>query len=707
MSRPSLPAVLPIAIAAALGFPVSAAQVGAVDDRVKLPTVEVRAAAAHAADRAAPPEIEDGRITAGKKADRIEMDQQAAVVNDNYRQLLARAPGLLISEQPVPSHHNVNYRGLGDPHESEFVLFAVDGIPVMSDWFGYSTLYFTPPAQQVERIDFVRGGGSLLFGPQPGPVVNLIRRGAEIGDAPRGRVDLMAGSDGLAAGYAELAGGGDQHGWFLSANQAASDGQRRDGNGHYEVQGLRGAFLWQPDAKSSWEADFSAFRSHSDEPGRLSLAQFLADPMQTTTPTNKIWIDRVETSLRHQRALGESSKLTAKLYHWYKDRFSRRAANSPANAPLPAFTTFDRQQFHVTAADLRLLTEWGSQHSLTFGTTLYNSDSPRTQSRNADLLAEDGNQPRFAQQRDNAYGAVFIENAFRLGEWTLVPGLRQERMIMRIEEPLRLASLNRPAIFRTFARNETLLGFGASRTLGEHWRAYGNISQGYRPMRYDDIGNPTAELAGSNDPMPSRAMNYEIGLRGSPLRGVTLDASLFRIDIEDRIEQRFVNITDVERINSGDARHQGMEFAVEWNLLAARGNGDALTLYANGSLLDAEIVRSSIPALLGRTPQYAPEKVLRAGLLWVDADGGRLSLTGIHTSEQFWQDSNLGTATLPGRIAPVTVWDVAGEWPLAEGLTLLGGINNLGDRVYSTRIRTDGMEVAPRRSSYLGVRWVF
>jgi len=697
----------PLTVVIALALPVFAAPALAsvADDRVLLPVVEVRVDAASSADAQAPPELEDGKINAGRKTTRVELGEQPAIIDNNYRQVLARTPGLLLSEQPIPSHYNVNYRGLGDPHESEFVLFAVDGVPVLSDWFGYPTLYFTPPAQQLKRVDLIRGGSGLLYGPQIGPVVNLMRRGPQIGDASRSRLDLVAGSNALRSSYAETAGGSARSGWFLSANHTSSDGDRAHSG--YAVQGARAAFLWQPDERQSWDFDFGAYRSDANEPGRLSLAQFTADPLQSTTLTNQIGIDRSDFSVRHQRAFGEASHLTAKVFHWYQDRASRRASASAFGAPLPAFTTFDRQQFQVSGFDARVLTEWGGNHTLNWGTTLYSGDSPRAQSRNTDLQADAGTELRFAQQRDTNYGAAFIENAFRIGEWTLVPALRQERLVMRIEEPQRLAGLRRDAINQTFGRNETLLGFGATRTLGAHWRLYGNASQGYRPMRYDDIGNPTAALSTDNDPLPSRAENLELGLRGNPAAGWFVDLSVFRVKLNDKIEQQLVNATDIERVNSGDARHQGLEFQVEWNLWSGRDTANALTLYANGSLLDASITRSANLSLIGRTPQYAPDRILRGGLLWNAENGAKLAISGTHVSTQFWQDSNLGTALLPAQIPSHSVWDVASEWPVTEGLTVLAGVNNVSDRSYSSRLRSDGIEVAPRRSSYLGLRFGF
>ncbi len=701
---------LSFALSVLLTGTVSAEQIGISGDRIVLPTVEVRAQAKHAADSKAPPDLIDGIVIGGKKATRIELSEQPAIVDNNYRQLLARLPGLMISEQPIPSHHNVNYRGLGDPHESEFVLFTVDGINVMGDWFGYSTLYFTPPAQRIQSIDFIRGGSGLMHGPQPGPVIDFVLRRPETGAPDRRRLDAQIGSDGFSGVYAELAGGEGRFGWLFDAYQNRSDGQRR--NSAYEVQGGSAALLFQPDPNQSWDFNVSVFRSESQEPGRLSLAQFQADPMQTTTPTNLIWIDRAQVDIHYQRALGDNSQLTAKLWHSYMGRFSRRATNTAPGAPLPAFTTFDNHRYHNTSADARLLTEWGSDHSLVVGATAYVGDSPRSQKRSTNLFAEEGDTLRFAQQRDNTYVALFAENIFRVGDWTLVPALRQERLVMRIEEPVKLASLRRPALDRAFIRNKTLLGFGASRELGENWRAYGNASQGYRPMRYDDIGNPALELAGLNNPELGHSENFEIGLRGSPVNGVFVDVSLFRVDLNDKIERRLLPGTmDFEHINSGDARHQGLEFAVDWNVLANSATGDALTLFVNGSLLDAEIVRTTLPGFLGNTPQSAPERILRAGLLWQGAAGQRAALTGKHVSEQFWRDDNRGTgvgaARLPATMDAYTVWDLSAEWPLGESVTVLGGVTNIADEIFSSRIRTDGIDVAPRRASYLGLRLTF
>lgn len=122
------------------------------------------------------PDIQQGRIFAGKKTSVVELSEQPTLIEPNLRQMFATLPGLFVSEQKIPSIYNVNYRGLGDPHESEFVAFYQDNVPLGANMFGYPTMYYMPGAQRIERVEFIRGGSGLLYGPQIGPVVNFVTR---------------------------------------------------------------------------------------------------------------------------------------------------------------------------------------------------------------------------------------------------------------------------------------------------------------------------------------------------------------------------------------------------------------------------------------------------------------------------------------------------------------------------------------------------
>jgi Fe(3+) dicitrate transport protein len=514
-------------------------------------------------------DIDAGKVLAGKKSTVVKLDEQPTIANNELRQAFARLPGLLLSEQQIPGHFNVNYRGLGDPHESEFVSFFENGVPLASDWFGYPTMYYLTPIDRVDRIVFVRGGSSLLYGPQPGPSVDFITRAPD----PDGELSLrsrhVGGEDGLYATYNELSGGSGDFGWRVSYDQRRYDGTRD--NADVDVTGADVSLFWRQSDDASWRFDYTRYESENGEAGRMPGNVYASQPDFTSTPFNRLWIERDMGVLTHSRAFNDVTRLEAKLWHAKQDRFSRRQPRQlPNTLPVNVFTSFDRQEFQSTGIDARVAHDFGSNHTFTFGATHYVDDSPRSQ-RNVpqpELLPVTG----FRQQRDTDYAALFAEAVLRFDRLSLMPAARFEWLAYDIFEPETLRVLVRDPIDDTFEQNVPLFGLGATYDFVESGlQGYANLSEGYRPMRFDDVASPTADLSLDNDPDVADTMNYEIGLRGAPTDGLFFDVSVFRIEFDDKIEQRQVGPNEVIRINSGDARHQGVELAAEYDFLAGRG----------------------------------------------------------------------------------------------------------------------------------------
>src|SRR3954470_4105106 len=79
-----------------------------------------------------------------------------------------------------------------------------------------------------------------------------------------------------------------------------------------------------------------------------------------------------------------------------------------------------------------------------------------------------------------------------------------------------------------------------------------------------------------------------------------------------------------------------------------------LLVVTNAQILDAEFTESEqiIPGsggktLVGNEPAYAPNPVIKVGITFKRDKCFNVTLTAVHVSEQFWQDSNLGSASIP------------------------------------------------------------
>lgn len=315
-------------------------------------------------------EVDGPLITVTKKTSITKVENIPTVVDNNMRALFAQTPGLFYSEQQTPGQMNLSYRGIGNPQESEFVTVLLDGIPLESDWIGYPTIYTFPLPQTLEQVQLIRGGSSLLYGPEPPPVVNLISR-KPVADRPlAGYSENVVGSNGLFATFNQLSGTSGVWDYLVDANYRKTDGQRD--NGDSTLKGMDLHIGYRPDENAYTALDFHVYDLNTGDPGKLNYSQFVTDQDQSPTPFNRVWTQRYILSLTHDRHLDEDTEVVAKVWTGYQDN----AARSQDRGNPPTTATVQDDQFRFAGLDARLVRHWGRGNAFTVGTTLYHSDAP-------------------------------------------------------------------------------------------------------------------------------------------------------------------------------------------------------------------------------------------------------------------------------------------------------------------------------------------
>lgn len=652
-------------------------------------------------------EVNGTKITVTKKTSVTKLDLLPTIVNDNQRELFSRTPGLFVSEQQTATQFNMSYRGLGNPQESEYVLVLQDGIPVSTDWIGFPTLYYMPLPQSLEEVQLIRGGSSLLYGPEPAPAVNLVSKRPAASQPFGAYTENVIGSDGLFSSYNTIEGSSGPFSGRANFSSVMSDGQRDNGQSR-TIQG--DAYLaYRPNKSSLWYLDLHAHDASSGDPGKLGYAQYLVDPDQAVTPFNHDWVRRTSVVLGNESALPGGWRSEAKLWASWQDLYQRSA---PVGASPPT-TTLQDEAFHAQGLDWRLLKRWGEGNALTFGTTLYDDSAPFRQWTSTDIAAPRGSEdgtPRLDQSRNDWYGAIFAENVFRLpGRWHVVPSFRLDHETIRIDETVRPPNLVRPLIKQSVSRTIPMFGLGAGFDFGNQNETYFSISQGYRPVRFFDVASPFSNVNPGGVPAASKSLSWEAGVHGTPVKGLFYDTSLFWIDFKNRIET--IVISPVESLfqNSGDTRHRGFEGEISYDLLAVRGGPLHLTAFANMSLLDAKFTRSNLANRVGNKPAFAPAVTAKYGISLRRDGRFNMSLAGSSVSSQYFQDSDLpvgapGTPNfIPAKIPAFTVLDLSGDWQLTRNIRLLGGVSNILDRKYYNRVFQNGIEPGTRRTVYAGI----
>jgi Fe(3+) dicitrate transport protein len=687
------------------------------------------------------PDVQQTRINAGKKTSVIDFDKMPQVQTDNYRQAFSQTPGLLVSELSNPSLLSVASRGIGDPHETQNLLVLKDGIPFVLDMFGYPTVYYVPPFEAVDRLEFVRGGASLLYGPQPSGSLNYVthlpRR-----DRPFGAfVQQTFGSDDLLSTYVSFDGTVNRVGYLGYFSRRSGDTFREE-NGDFETLGGSFKLVFTPgqrtqatvtegkataDKATTSDAtddggtriifNFDAYSADSGEPGGLTFAtgpralNYNENRDAAQNLFDRVRVERYQPSLTLEHEFQPGTVMTATAYGGYVSRFSKRQQGTGFGLT-PAGSSADNnliqlQEFYTAGADARLRHDWSwgaNTNTLTAGTTFYYSDSPFTTRRGNSPDAEDG-ELRQDVERESTYGALFVENKFTFGRFSIVPAARVELLSQSIDEKLNLGTgetltptseLSRESDFDAVP----LFALGLEYDFGANTEAYFNVAQGYKPKTYSDVVPLGVNDTISENLEPGETLTYELGIRGTPQPWLTFDTSLFLIDYDNRFGRVGSNLQNV-----GRSINRGWDISAEVDLVkaidTARGSRFAETfgsfsLYANVEFLDAEFTEGPLDGLV---PQYAPEYLLRTGAIYRWRDRVKVALMGTMVDEHFADDGNTENFHVPG----YSVWDLTAEAKVyKDRVRVLAGVNNLFDQDYYSRIRSNGIDPAYRRNYYAG-----
>lgn len=641
-------------------------------------------------------EVEGSKVYSGKKTAIINLEEAPVIVNNNFRQVLQKTPGLLLSEESTPLF-SVGYRGL-DPHRAQFTQVLKDGIPIHADMFGYPEAYYVPPTQVVDHIDFIHGGGSLMYGPQPGGALNFVTKDPY--EAPfRLETENSGGSHGLFSNYESVSGTQGSVGYYGYFHHRQAQGFR-DFNSQYDLEygGLKVNI--EQDPTLLWTLGWDSYHETHGEPGGLTRLQFDTDASVSTKLVDHFELNRHSGFIGFHKEISERTQVDVKGYGIYYERLSwRQRGGGFGTAPSGAAAStndIENQEFYTGGVDARLAHEYSafgsSEHVFTGGALYHHTTSPRLDSRGTTSDALDGFLRKDAD-RDLNYFSLFTENLFKFGRFSITPGIRLENVWQSIKENLNLDKTTVPLADEEEFDFEVLGGVGAQVEVTPDINLYSNFSQGYRPKVFvQSVPNGTNQVV-NEDLKDGHSWQVDAGVRGNILPYLSWDASYFYMEFDDQIGSATIGgLSSVQ--NVGDAKHQGVEVATELDL------GD-FSFFYNALFLDAEFTGGPNT---GKIPQYAADFIQRAGVQYDWMDRFKLRLGGTFVDDHFADDNNTTTRIVPS----YKVWDLTMELKVwKETVSIFGGINNIFNEKYFARVRSDGIDPADGRNYTGGMKIVW
>ena len=554
----------------------------------------------------------------------------ASTVNEAVMKLLG-VPGR--QDSYGGGDYALDLRGFGTTSDSNQVV-VLDGVRLNEADLGGTRLAGIP-IDSVERIEVLRGSGSVLYGEGATGGVIVITTKAGNGTARRNSATLYGavGSNDLRElrANATVASGGfslDLH------------GQRRETDNHRdnfrsETDGAGLSAQWSNDAVRLG-VRYARDALDTGLPGSLNAAQYAANPRQTTKPN-----DHASIRNEHSGVFAE-----AMLGNWQVGvdaGWREKSLDSVRPTSVYGYDV-DAQQLALKA---RHLSRWaGLQNSFVVG-----HDRGEC---NRDVRGTFG-----SSVADQTSRGWYLKDDLTLaGGARLSAGVRTEKLDKRVDDGFAPFSL---------AERETAWELGLSQPLSTTTTVWGRIGNSFRLANVDEFSftNPAVMIR------PQTSRDLETGMRWAQ-GAYKLEARLYRSNLTDEIgyDRNAPGPFGLgANVNFDPTRRQGLEIDGDWKLSHALSLGARLAL-RRSTFRDGPYSGKDVP--------LAPRRTLALRADWVPLAGHRVSGGVNFVGSQHPDFANV--CRMPAYTTADARYAVQ-----VKNMELSFGVNNLFDRDYYTQ----------------------
>jgi len=657
-------------------------------------------------------------VLKGRKVEIISVNTTSGnLVTNSARQIFSSIPGVQIWEQDA-TQVGIATRGFSPNRSWEFNV-RQNGYDISADPLGYPEAYFAPAFEALEKIEFIRGGASLAFGPQPGGMVNYVIRSNKEKKF-YGQFGQTAGSFGLLGSFAQF--GFNKGKWSFNSyvQYRQSNGYRQNSN--FNSLQYFSSLAYQISKNWSVNAEISGIDFKAKQAGGLTDLQFSTDPTQSNRARNWMTLPWLVPSIKlsylndsthsfsinvfalngQRNSVGFVKAINIKDEINLDGNLSNRQIDKDfyLNIGSEARYTYTKRMAkttHIISSGLRYFNGTTKRQQLGFGSN--GSDM------NFDLINSSSmfnRELNFANTNLAAYLEYNIE-LFKV--LNLRAGARAENISSnakgRIGFDVNGNELSIKENKRT--RNFILPALGAEFKVSNEIKIYGNASTFYRPVMFSDL-TPASILDSIDQNLKdANGYNFDLGIKGKIGNYFYADFSGFWVEYKNRIGNLPIvksNGTSAQyRSNLGESIARGIELYTEYDLAGSINKKSKLkftpflsltlmeAVYSNFEVATTVSGKTSILNLAGKRVENAPKFICRTGFN-LSYQKFFFNLNFAYTEKTYADALNTETPSANaqnGLIPAYRIWDLTTSYSFTKNWSLTCGVNNLSNQNYFTR----------------------
>ncbi|MBK9720112.1 MAG: TonB-dependent receptor [Saprospiraceae bacterium] len=650
--------------------------------------------------------IQNNFIYSGKKNEIIELTNKDVALSEKYgRQIFSKVPGVFVYDMDGTGNQmNISTRGL-DPHRGWEFNIRKDGVITNSDMYGYPASHYNIPMEAVERIELVRGTGSLQYGAQFGGLINYVDKKPT--DKKLGFETINTiGSYGLLSTYNALSGTLGKFRYNAWLAKKSNTGYRHFGDSKYNAENISLYYDISDAVHLKFEWTHSNYLIHLA--GALTDAEFEKDPRAATRTRNYYNPDIHVPSIKLNWKIGQNTKLslTTSAVHGYRNSVLFDKPTNIKDTIVAATLQYNNRQvdideFNSFTSELKILQSYKllkQTSTLVAGMQYMNNDLNRMQlgkgttGTDFDLsLVSPGFGRDLHFKTKNI--AVFAENRLVAFEnFSLNVGMRVEIGESNLSGKINYYPDDK--LPNTIKHSFPLFGVNAEYAFNSKNNIYGGWSQAYRPVILKDIIPGSIFEKSNSNLQDAEGSNLELGFRGS-WKFFKWDVTGFMVDYNNRLgtiaQKDSAGNLIIYRTNIGNSQTKGVECFMQVDI--SLGKKSSLNFFTSTSYMDAKykdaVIRSGNDNISvdGNKVESVPEWISRNGFTFKYS---KLSLTALSsfTSESFADALNTVQPTLNGASGLVPsyhILDLNLTMVFTENLKVQLNGNNILDAHYFTK----------------------
>ncbi len=498
------------------------------------------------------------------------------------------------------------------------------------------------PLDQVERIEIIRGSGSVLYGDNAtGGVINVITKRPE--KPFSAKAEVVGGSYGYNKESGSVSGKWGPLSAILNVGHNATYGYRE--NGFLRAKDVGGKVIYDLNENISFNLSGTFHQDDQGLPGALPKAIYEVDRRATIAPDDKAKTDDWYLALGAKAKLWDVGRLEMDLS--YRDRNVKDLFRS--------FSFNDKRNLSTWGVTPRYILEkplWILTNKLTLGLDFYHSDS--------NVFSESSSGSNRVEVTKQSTGLYLLDELSLLKNLILSVGYRQEWVTYDLFQDVPRAEDKK-------SDNEPAWNASLNYLFDKKSSAFLSVKRSFRFPVSDELIQYFPTFQVNPGIKPQTGYQYEAGVRHAFTDQIEANLTLFWVETRDEI---FYNPYTYTNENFPKTRRQGIEIGAKVRPL------QWLTLWGNYSYIKPTLQEE--PYSGNEIPGVPRHK----GSVGTEVDFGK----GIHLSTKanivgsryFMSD----WANQVERQSGYYTWDakLSYSW---KGLKAFVGVNNLTNQKFS------------------------